>query len=332
MHQLDFIALPANQRAAPDPRASPLPYALRHRLCVLRLRGRQLKLTRGGLHVGFARILCIAPLQQAVHGFADAGAGGINIVHAVVTRRRVVDVQRTRVQKRQLGQHKQRFSRVQFNRLQAAERHRHLVVGLVNAPKRTQTCPPALLVGFGRLNTGKRQPQTRARHRDIQRIDLLALALRDLNVQGLHGTRRWAGFAGKKDELDGLCAFTRPIDQHTHGVRVALFGVGVQQQHNISLQAFCAMDGQEPDSRFHQCRWGLHAACFERTHEAIGRDKPSAVQLQRHSEQGAQVRQYSTALHARCRLRKLRKHIAIVKNGLQRIMRWQLVHPGFPSQ
>ena len=171
---------------------------------------------------------------------------------------------------------------------------------------------------------------TRPRQRDIQGVEFFALALKTLGLQRGQGAGGGLAFADQKHKLGRVLGLARPVNQHAHGVGVALGGVGVEQQHGVRLQALGAVDGEQAHGQWVHGGGRQHATAFEGAHKGVGRGVAPTAQLQGHGQQGAQVGQHRVALAGRRHAGKARQHVAIGVNGLQRVMRRQLVQPRLP--
>ena len=170
----------------------------------------------------------------------------------------------------------------------------------------------------------------RAGQRHVQSIEFFALTLQPLSVQGPHRTGRRLAFAGQKYKLERPSGFTRPVDQHAHGVGVALRGVGVEQEHRFGFQSFGAVNGQQAYGLAVDRSRGQHAPGFEGAHKSVGRGVAPAPHLQGNAQQRAQVGQYGLALvHRRCRA-EAGQHVTIRVDRLQGVVRRHLVNPAPP--
>ena len=96
----------------------------------------------------------------------------------------------------------------------------------------------------------------------------------------------------------------------------------------MGFQAFGAVDGEQAHSARRVAGGGLEPTGFERAHEAVKREEATTVNRQRLGKQIAQLRQHRRALAGRLRLRKTREHIAVVKDGGQRVVWRQRACPG----
>ncbi len=91
------------------------------------------------------------------------------------------------------------------------------------------------------------------------------------------------------------------------------------------------MDGEQAHGMWVDRRRRQHAAGFEGAHKSIRRGVTSAAELQRNAQQGTQVRQHGFALIGGHRRGEARKHVAMGVDGLQGVVRRQLIKPAFPS-
>ncbi len=182
------------------------------------------------------------------------------------------------------------------------------------------------------LDTGDDQRVAGSRQRHVQGVEFFALALRLLRRQRSHSASGWLAFTGQKHKFVRPCRLARPVHQHPHGVSVALRCIRIQQQHHLRFQPLGAMDGEQAHRQRVDRRRRQHAAGFKDAHKSVGRGKTPATQLQRHRKQGAQIGRHGLPLTDGGRCRKTRQHVAIRVDGLQRVVRRQLVEPVFPPR
>ena len=91
------------------------------------------------------------------------------------------------------------------------------------------------------------------------------------------------------------------------------------------------MNGQQAHGVGLQAQRSLQASGLEGAHQAVGRGESATVQRQRATQQSPQVAQHSGALAVGGGRAKAGQHVAVVVNGLQRVMRRQLGQPALPS-
>ena len=66
-----------------------------------------------------------------------------------------------------------------------------------------------------------------------------------------------------------------------------------------------------------------HVARFERADQRVGRDKATALVVQGRPQQGLQIGLHPRSGRSRGCRQEARHPVALVKHGLQRVVRWQ---------
>ncbi|MNV44181.1 hypothetical protein D3C71_1359300 [compost metagenome] len=166
-----------------------------------------------------------------------------------------------------------------------------------------------------------------ARHGHVEHVQLLAAAGLLLGGQRGFCAGRRVRFAGQKDKGRRHGLLARPVHQHTHGLGFLRAGVGVEQQHAVGLQPLGAVHRQQANGlRIGPAR-RAHAALLHGPHKRIGREVAAAVVLQRCRQQRAQVGLHCLTLGDRDSSGEAGKHVAVLVDGMQRIVRRQATHP-----
>ena len=199
-------------------------------------------------------------------------------------------------------------------------------VGIV-LHERCQARPPAVRVGATGLHARQRQALLGPGDGNVERVQFLALALGHFGGQGVLGAGGRAGFAGQEDEAPRQRLLARPVHQHGHGFGLFAARVGVEQQHAVRLQAFGAMHGEQAHGLGIGTAGGGHATLLHGAHEGVGGEVAATVLLQRAGQQRTQVGQHAGALRRGGAGSKARQHVAVLVDGLQRIVRGQVRHP-----
>ena len=164
-------------------------------------------------------------------------------------------------------------------------------------------------------------------HGHVQGIEFFPGPGHLLGLQCQHRAGRRVLFRHQKHKFFRGSVFSWPIDQHGHAVGIALQRVGVQQQHSISFQAFCAVNGQQPHRIGLRGDGRQHAARLERAHQTIGRGVTPATQAQCHAQQRPQIGQHVKALGRGRGGGETGQHVTMVINSLQGVVRRQVVQP-----
>ena len=164
----------------------------------------------------------------------------------------------------------------------------------------------------------------------VKRIEFFAALLVLLGCQQIDGARRRVAFAGQKDEAARRGRFARPVDEGAHGVGFGRGGLGVQQQHGVRFQPLGAVNGEQAHgvARTGCGRQGGRAAFAQGAHKGPGGQKAAALQVERQRQQAAQLRQRALALVRRGGCGVAGKGVAVVEDGLQRVVRGQAGQPG----
>ena len=199
------------------------------------------------------------------------------------------------------------------------------------AHQRLQALPPAVGGFTVRLDGRDHQHAPGAGHGHVQGVEFLTPAGQLFLRQNRLGAQRRALLGHQKHKLLGRRGLAGPVDQHRHAVGIARDGVGVQQQHGFGFQSLGAVNGQQAHGVGLQAQRRQQAAGLQGAHQAVGRGEAAPVQRQRHAQQRSQVAEHCRALAVRCGRAKTGQHVAVVINGLQRVMRWQLGKPAFPA-
>ena len=287
-----------------------------------------------GTHIGQRGTGHTGLLQQLVHGIALArqrgrfriarhGHGGIALqpgggVHAGGLQR--------------LGQRGQAGDGEGFRYVSrgygvCAMRCRGLGLQIDFGDQGSQPVPPAAGGRVAGLHRRQRQAVLGARHGHVEHVQLLAAAGLLLGGQGGLGTGGRVGFAGQKDEGRGRGLLAGPVHQHAHGFGLLRAGVGVQQQHAIGLQPLGPVHRQQSDGLRIGPAGGAHSALLHGAHKRIGREVAAPVVLQRSGQQRTQVGLHGLALGDGRGGGKAGQHVAVLVDGVQRIVRRQALHP-----
>ena len=127
----------------------------------------------------------------------------------------------------------------------------------------------------------------------------------------------------------GRCGLPRPVHQHAHGLSLGRGRVGVKQQHQRGFQPLSPMHGEQAHGVCIGPLWRFDATGLERAHQGIGRGVTSAIHLQNGGQQGLQIGQHTRAQGVGRSRRKAGQHIAVLVNGVQRVVRRECVEPAF---
>ena len=125
-----------------------------------------------------------------------------------------------------------------------------------------------------------------ARHRDVEPVQLFALARAHLLVE--RGTQRGRAAVLVVDEGAARrpLGLDRPLDQQRRRRRVGSLGLGVDHEHGVGLEPLRAVHGEQAHGRraHRQCR--LQRPLLQRPHERIRRRVATAVERERLREHG----------------------------------------------
>ena len=190
-------------------------------------------------------------------------------------------------------------------------------------------------MGVGTVRHGGRNHQQAAGPRQchIQAVQFLALARRQLDLHGLHGAGGRLGLTHQKQKPLRRRAGARPVHQHPHGFRAWRRRIGVQQQHQVSLQPLGAVYRQQAHGpaaghlTFGRQGRGSDAARLEGAHQRMGREVAATVLGQRRTQHGPQVVEHPLALGGGGSSGKTCQHVPMVVDGAEGIMGRQVVHP-----
>jgi len=166
------------------------------------------------------------------------------------------------------------------------------------------------------------------RHGHVEHVQFFAAAGLLLSSQRGFGAGRGGRFAGEKNKGRRHGLLARPIHQHAHGLCFLRAGVGVEQQHAVGLQPLGTVHRQQADGLRIGPAGRAHAALLHGPHKRIGREVAAAIVLQRCRQQRAQVGLHRLALGDWGSSGEAGQHVAVLVDGMQRIMRRQATHPG----
>ncbi len=199
--------------------------------------------------------------------------------------------------------------------------------------RRADAAPPCrtdrLQVGLGGAED---EAPLRARHRDVEPVQLLALACPHLLVER-GAERRWAavlvvdeGAAGRPRRLD------RPFDEQRRRRRIGALRFRVHHEHRVGLEPLRAVHGEQAHGRRAHRQRRLHGALLERPHERIGRRIATAVEVERLREQRVDRVERERALLGRHRGRVARVGVALDDDAIEQVVRRQRSDERVPAR